>query len=106
MNNQNTNRFMTTNRKINDAELRNLPFNHKLKYLRVLNGYTQRDLSNVTGIALNTIVNYEINRRKPTGENLIKLSKALDYPADLLIAEPDNNKGACHEKNRTTKKTK
>lgn len=75
------------------TNLSNLPFHLKLKELRKLKKYTQEDLSKETGVGYQAIVNYEIGRRKPTGENLLKLAKALEYPADKLIDDQAESKG-------------
>ena len=57
----------------------------KIKSARVAAGFTQRKLSELTGIAEPTIRKYESNRLNPKLETLIKIAKPLGvYHADLI----------------------
>ena len=68
----------------NDEFLNN-SFKCNLKKLRKMNNVTQKELSTISKIPLKTIINYENERRSPTGKNLCRLAIALKVsPLELL----------------------
>ena len=61
-----------------------------LKKLRKENGYTQANLSDITKIPRDTILNYEQGRRVPGLFNIFKLAYVLDiYIEDLVEVEEE-----------------
>ena len=61
----------------------------RLKGARIENGWTQNDLSLVTGFTPAAISHYETGQRTPSIENLMKLCDALGKtPNEILL----NNK--------------
>ena len=58
-----------------------------LKLLRKRKGLTQKDLSDLSGVSCNSIINYENSRRtSPPISILQKLARALDVSVDVLTA--------------------
>ena len=53
-------------------------------------GITQGELSKVTCLSRNTIVNFETGRRDPRIKDLKKIAHALNVPVEELISEKDN----------------
>lgn len=66
----------------------------KIRYLRKKNNYTLKELAEKTGLSISFISDIENGRRKPSIDNLNKLSKALGASVDILLKEqtkiPDN----------------
>ena len=58
----------------------------RLKELRVSAGITQKELATSTGIALQSIINYENGRREPN-------SKAMVARSRIIMGRPINNGG-------------
>jgi transcriptional regulator with XRE-family HTH domain len=56
----------------------------RLKILRKERGLSLKDLDGLSGIAYNTISEYENGKLKPSGENLMKLSDALGVSMNYL----------------------
>lgn len=73
-----------------NEELLSNPFICNLKKLRKMKNLTQKELSTISNIPLNTIINYENEQRSPTGKNLCKLAIALKVnPLELLGTDID-----------------
>lgn len=51
----------------------------QIKKLRIEKGYTQKEMSKITGIPYSTYSNYENNNREPNAEQLKKSPKLLMY---------------------------
>lgn len=49
----------------------------KLRELKLARGLTERDLAAKAGIPFGTLHGYLLGTRKPSGENLVRLAKAL-----------------------------
>lgn len=72
----------------NSAELDRIAFGERLKEARTTKGYTQNELSEITGISKIMISSYENPNSKsgknPTLNNVYLLAKALDVSIDYL----------------------
>lgn len=67
-----------------DKEMAN-DFMHRLNAMRKRNGYTLKDLSDITGISLPTLSRYANGESTPTVINVRKLVKALHCRVEDLI---------------------
>ena len=56
----------------------------KIRKYRKLNGMTQKELGDKSGLSEIAIRSYESNKRNPKKEQLIKLSSALNIPLKVL----------------------
>lgn len=61
----------------------------KIKKVRTEKGYTQKKLSELSGVSEIAIRKYETNNRSPKIETLQKLSKALEVPLSDLRSDND-----------------
>lgn len=57
----------------------------RLKSLRVDSGYTQRDLSKLLGVSIDTAVGWDNARTLPRHDKLLKLSKLYDVSIDYML---------------------
>lgn len=57
----------------------------QIKYYRQLQGYTQKRLAEECGLAIGTIQQYELEKREPKLEMLIKIVNVLDISMDTLL---------------------
>jgi transcriptional regulator with XRE-family HTH domain len=62
----------------------------RLKSLRESQELTERNLSQTTGLSINSISQYETGKTDPTPASLIKLAKALNTTTDYLYGLTDN----------------
>ena len=62
-------------------------FGMRLYYARKKKGLTQEELSEKCGITQTQYSMYEVGRRYPSVENLLKLKTTLDVSLDWLFAE-------------------
>lgn len=56
-----------------------------IRYFRKERGYTQKQLSELAGIATITLQQYELDKREPKLENLQKIAEALGIPIAALL---------------------
>lgn len=56
-----------------------------IRYLRKLNGWTQKELAERLGVGESTISQYENGHREPDTEMLLKLAEAFDTTIDYLL---------------------
>ena len=56
-----------------------------IRYFRKERGYTQKQLSELAGIATITLQQYELEKREPKLENLQKIAEALGIPIAALL---------------------
>lgn len=80
-----------------------MDLNEKIKFYRSQNGMTQRELAELSDIALRSLSYYEKGLRKPSLEVMIKISKALNVPIDEFLDLPEMLKSA---KSEATSKAK
>lgn len=64
-------------------------FSERLKKLRALNGFSQKDLADATQIPYNTIIKYESGDRRPNFDSLLKLSRYFNTSVDYLMGYSD-----------------
>ena len=65
-----------------------MTFGEKVRAARIAAGYSQRDVSEMTGLSLRTIQNYESGERLPKQrESYTLLSRALNVPIQTLLDE-------------------
>lgn len=64
-------------------------FPSRLKATRELRGLTQGDLSKLAGLPATTISHFESNSRKPSFDNLRRLTKVLAVSTDYLMGNTD-----------------
>ncbi len=57
----------------------------RLKELRVINGYTQKDVAQKLGINAVTYLHYEKSQRQPTLELLADMAALYDVSIDYLL---------------------
>lgn len=67
-----------------------MEFSERLKKLRKDTGLTQVDVSSKLGISQQAYASWERGVKKPTQENLIKLSKILYVSVDYLLGNAEN----------------
>ena len=61
----------------------------RLKELRISAGVTQKDLAASTGIALQSIINYENGRREPNSRAMVALERYFSVSGEYLRGETD-----------------
>lgn len=79
-----------------------ITFGRKLKHLRQKNHLTQKELGMALGFPEDSadvrIAQYEADTRKPRDEILVKMSKTLNVPLDILtvpvLSEPKEHEAA------------
>ena len=59
----------------------------RLKELRVSAGITQKELATSTGIALQSIINYENGRREPNSKAMVALERYFNVTGEYLRGE-------------------
>ena len=65
-----------------------MTFGEKVRAARLAAGYSQRDVSEMTGLSLRTIQNYESGERLPKQrESYTLMSRALNVPIQTLLDE-------------------
>ena len=57
----------------------------KIKYFRILHGFTQDQLVQATGLGISTLQKYESDERKPKPEQLLKISQALGISINVFM---------------------
>lgn len=67
-------------------------FNEKLRQLRKDKKITQKELSNILGIAQTTYAGYETGRYEPDFKTLIVIADYFMVSIDYLLGRYDNNK--------------
>lgn len=68
-----------------------MKFGNILSYLREKNKITQKDLARTLGVSRGTIGMYEIGKRDPDTETLIKISKYFNVTTDYLLGKSGEN---------------
>lgn len=63
-------------------------FASRLKNIREERGLTQAQLAQQAGLQPSAIAHFEAERRKPSFENVRRLTKALGVSADFLLGVP------------------
>lgn len=64
----------------------------RLKYLRIDNNITQKELAKQIGISERGIIRYEIGERNPTIEIIIAIADFFDVSLDYLVGRSDDPK--------------
>ena len=67
-----------------------MEFSERLKTLRKEAGLTQVDVAEKLGISQPAYASWERGIKKPTQENLVKISKILNVSVDYLVGNSDN----------------
>lgn len=67
-----------------------MEFSERLKKLRKDTGLTQVDIASKLGISQQAYASWERGIKKPTQENLVKLSKILYVSVDYLLGNTEN----------------
>lgn len=67
-----------------------MEFSERLKKLRKDAGFTQVDIASKLGISQQAYASWERGVKKPTQENLMKLSKILYVSVDYLLGNTEN----------------
>jgi Predicted transcriptional regulators len=67
-----------------------MEFSERLKKLRKDTGLTQVDVASKLGISQQAYASWERGVKKPTQENLVKLSKILYVSVDYLLGNTEN----------------
>lgn len=68
-------------------------FAKRLKELRVLKGYTQGYLSEISNVHEKAIARYEAGTTAPTADNIVKLAQALEVCTDYLLISHAQKEG-------------
>lgn len=63
----------------------------RLKELRLAAGVTQKELAASTGIALQSIINYENGRREPNSKAMVALERYFNVSGEYLRGEVDRS---------------
>jgi transcriptional regulator with XRE-family HTH domain len=61
----------------------------RLKHIRKLRGYTQKELADGLGTVQQQVAKWEMGINEPSSETLIRLAKLLDCSADWLLGLVD-----------------
>ena len=64
-------------------------FNKRLRLLRMKNKYTQQNMADYLGVALNTYQKYEQAERMPSYDTLVKVADLFNVSADFLLCRDD-----------------
>ena len=64
-------------------------FKERLKELRKVNHFLQRELAEKISVSTDTIHNWEKGRSEPCLQDLIKLAVALNTTIDFLVGKDD-----------------
>ena len=67
----------------------------KLKELRLINGYSQKELGKKLSISDRAVSKWELGLSKPSGENLMKLSKIFNVPAENFFESEEKDNKSC-----------
>lgn len=67
-------------------------FNEKLRQLRKDKKLTQKELSNILGVAQTTYAGYETGRYEPDFKTLIVIADYFKVSTDYLLGRYDNTK--------------
>lgn len=82
-----------------------MELNDKIKALRARKGLTQKALSELTGISIRTIINYETYGKVPKNRKVLEaLAKALDV--DVSYLAQDKKECALSNDDRISEETK
>lgn len=65
-------------------------FKDRLRAAREMRGLSQADLAAKTGLPPSSIAHFEGGKRKPSFDNLRKLSEALEVTTDYLLGRADD----------------
>lgn len=57
----------------------------KIKFIRIAEKITQKELSDILSVPVRTIVSYETNSSKPSGEFILKMCNAFPEYAYWLV---------------------
>ncbi len=69
-----------------------MEFAKRLKYLRLKNNISQKELAKLLNVGVSTISNYETGRNEPSYEKLIILAKYFNVSIDYLLGYSENKK--------------
>lgn len=69
-----------------------MEFSRRLKYLRIKNNKSQKELAKLLSVGVSTISNYETGRNEPSYEKLIILAKYFNVSIDYLLGYSENKK--------------
>ncbi|MCC3668053.1 MULTISPECIES: helix-turn-helix domain-containing protein [Terrisporobacter] len=70
---------------------------YRIKEARIARGYTTDEVAKIIGVTKQSISKYENNKAKICLENLIKLSKELDFPIEFFIKKKENYRESNYE---------
>ena len=66
----------------------------RIKVARQIKDITQQEFSDLLGVCRSTVANYELGRRSPSVEEIVKISEVLDVDVDFLLGvESKKRKG-------------
>lgn len=71
--------------KIDDDEMRVYDFGLRVKELRKMKKYSQKQLGGFLGVSKDTISKYESNVLTPSLDRIVKLARILDVSLDYLM---------------------
>ena len=75
----------------------------RLKEARLKKGFTQKDLSNISGIGITYISEMERGVKMPSINTFIRVIEALDISADYILRN-NISSGKCYVSNEVTEK--
>ncbi|MBR7100422.1 MAG: helix-turn-helix transcriptional regulator [Clostridia bacterium] len=64
-------------------------FQERLKEMRKIYGYTQRQMAEFLNISQPSYIRYENGSAEPSQENLLKISEIFDVSTDYLLGKDD-----------------
>lgn len=64
-------------------------FQERLREMRLLCGYTQRQVADELHISQPSYIRYEIGTSQPTLENLVRLADLFDVSVDYLLGRTE-----------------
>lgn len=70
----------------------NIQLSENLKYYRTLNDYTQKALAQILNISRQAYSNYELGKRDPDIDTLVRLCKLYHITLDELVIHPFSSK--------------
>ena len=77
----------------------------RLKEIRIVNRYSQKQIADMCGMAQATIGRYETDAADPSPETLLWYAETFEVSLDYIFGRTDNPKGMLYQQNTDEMKT-
>jgi len=71
----------------------------RLKEIRIVNRYSQKQIADMCGMAQATIGRYETNAADPSPETLLWYAETFEVSLDYIFGRTDNTRGMLYQQN-------